>query len=152
MLRTERECTTATHWTEQQYRELFNATKSRPQRLALVAESELSHSQTESSCYPTPLGFLVARSIAPEWELENIIVATSARRQGVGKQLLEGLISVARATRSASVFLEVRERNMAARALYERLCFRETGRRKSYYANPLEDAILYSFNLNPARD
>jgi ribosomal-protein-alanine N-acetyltransferase len=41
------------------------------------------------------------------------------------------------------VFLEVRESNAAARALYANAGFEQTSRRKSYYANPLEDAILY---------
>ena len=56
-------------------------------------------------------------------------------------------------TNSESVFLEVRESNSAARSLYEKLGFQQTGRRKSYYANPIEDAILYSKSsfLTPIR-
>ena len=46
-----------------------------------------------------------------------------------------------------SLFLEVRESNTAARKLYEKLGFRETGRRKAYYSNPIEEAILYSKTL-----
>jgi [ribosomal protein S18]-alanine N-acetyltransferase len=75
-------------------------------------------------------------------------VAPSARRIGVGKRLLERLLDGARETHSTSVFLEVRESNVAARTLYEKLGFRETGRRKSYYASPLEDAVLYSLALS----
>jgi ribosomal-protein-alanine N-acetyltransferase len=41
------------------------------------------------------------------------------------------------------VFLEVRESNSAARTLYEKAGFEATGLRKSYYANPVEDAVLY---------
>jgi [ribosomal protein S18]-alanine N-acetyltransferase len=136
----ERESPTAAHWSEQQYSDLFTATQSRPQRLVLVAVD---------SQYGGVVGFLVARHLAPEWELENIVVSLSARRMGVGKRLLERLLDEARETHSASVFLEVRESNAAARSLYEKLGFRETGRRKSYYTSPLEDAILYSIDLNP---
>jgi [ribosomal protein S18]-alanine N-acetyltransferase len=152
IMRIERDCDTAAHWAEQQYRELFGAAADRDiKRLALVAESASSSAETDSR-ETAPLGFLVARHLAPEWELENIVVTPSARRKGVGKQLLDGLLNTAREAHSTVVFLEVRESNIAARALYEKLGLRETGRRKSYYTSPLEDAILYSFDLNPARE
>ena len=51
-----------------------------------------------------------------------------------------------------SVFLEVRESNTAARGLYEKLAFHQTGRRKSYYCAPLEDAILYFKDLRAGRN
>jgi len=57
--------------------------------------------------------------------------------------LLGTLMATARETHSDSVFLEVRESNTVARRLYEKAGFQETGRRKSYYTNPTEDAILY---------
>lgn len=56
---------------------------------------------------------------------------------------MEALLDEARQNGEA-VFLEVRESNMAARRLYEKLGFAETGRRRGYYANPPEDAVLYS--------
>ena len=89
------------------------------------------------------LGFLVALHVAPEWELENIVVDPSARRRGVGKQLMDALLSAAHQTNCEAVFLEVRESNAAARTLYEKAGFEQTGRRKSYYNNPEEDAIMY---------
>jgi ribosomal-protein-alanine N-acetyltransferase len=134
----ERESSTAAHWTVQQYRALLVPTPG-IRRLALVAEGV--------GAAPAVLGFLVARHLAHEWELENIVVALSARRTGVGKRLLEGLLAAARETHSELVFLEVRESNLVARGLYEKIGFRETGRRKSYYTNPLEDAVLYSLAL-----
>lgn len=93
------------------------------------------------------LGFLVARYIAPDWELENIVVDPNARRRGLGKHLLDALLAKARETNSESVFLEVRESNGSARALYESAGFHQTGRRKSYYSGPAEDAILYRLTL-----
>jgi ribosomal-protein-alanine N-acetyltransferase len=95
----------------------------------------------------TRLGFLVARHIAPQWELENIVVASAARRKGVGKRLLDTLLAHAMSTNSDTVFLEVRESNTTARSLYESRGFHETGRRKSYYTNPQEDAVLYCLTL-----
>ena len=92
-------------------------------------------------------GFLVAIQIDAEWELENIVVDPGKRRRGFAKQLLEVLVATARSTNSESVFLEVRESNLAARSLYERAGFELTGHRKSYYANPQEDAVLYRLRL-----
>jgi ribosomal-protein-alanine N-acetyltransferase len=92
-------------------------------------------------------GFLVARYLPPEWELENIVVAPAVRRMGIGRQLMDALVVQGRQTNGTAIFLEVRESNTAARGLYERLGFMETGRRKAYYANPSEDAVLYSKTL-----
>jgi ribosomal-protein-alanine N-acetyltransferase len=138
----ERASPAAAHWTEQQYRELFQADA---ERLVLVAEeaSRVSAEAEISSASTALAAFLVARNVAPDWELENIVVAPSARWNGLGTRLLRALFASAIETNSESVFLEVRESNTPARALYERAGFHQTGRRKSYYPNPLEDAVLY---------
>jgi ribosomal-protein-alanine N-acetyltransferase len=136
----ERQCATAAHWTEAQYRQAFQ--RERMARLVLVADAS-EPVASGSDAGDGVLGFLVARHLAPEWELENIVVAPSARRQGHGNRLLNALLAAARETHNASVFLEVRESNAAARSLYERAGFEQTGRRKSYYTSPVEDAILY---------
>jgi ribosomal-protein-alanine N-acetyltransferase len=60
---------------------------------------------------------------------------------------MDALLSAARETNSDSVFLEVRESNVAARSLYEKAGFEQEGRRKSYYTNPMEDAVLYRLIL-----
>jgi [ribosomal protein S18]-alanine N-acetyltransferase len=136
----ERQCATAAHWTEPQYHEAFQ--RERMERLVLVADAS-EPVASDPGAGGGVLGFLVARHLAPEWELENIVVAPSARRQGLGNRLLNALLAAARETLSASVFLEVRESNPSARTLYEKAGFEQTGRRKSYYASPVEDAILY---------
>ena len=114
-----------------------------------MAEDSLLIPATESGDGPSSgvVGFLIARHLAPEWELENIVVAHIARRKGLGKLLLNALLSAARETNSDSVFLEVRESNAAARTLYEKAGFEQTGRRKTYYTNPTEDAVLYRGTL-----
>lgn len=146
MLALNRASPTAAHWTEQQYLQLFQNGSDAPERLVLIAESS-SKTLTEDTTSEV-VGFLVARHISPEWELENIVVAPAARRKGLGKRLLEALLTMARKTNSTSVFLEVRESNVAARGLYERLGFRQTGCRTAYYVNPPEDAILYCLDLS----
>lgn len=85
--------------------------------------------------------------MAPEWEIENIVVAPKVRRKGIGRQLVDALLAAAGETNSESVFLEVRESNAAARKLYESAGFQQNGRRKSYYSDPPEDAILYRKDL-----
>lgn len=111
----------------------------------LVADRDLQQGQSDEK--PTVLGFLVARQVAGEWELENIVVAEEFRGKGVGTQLLRELLTQAQKGNSDSVFLEVRESNAPARHFYQKLGFRETGRRKAYYSNPAEDAILYGRTL-----
>ena len=135
MLQLDRQSPTAAHWTDEQYRQAFQGEG--PDRLLLVAESSLDI-----------LGFLVARHVAPEWELENIVVAPSARRKGLGKRLLDALLAAARETNSSAIFLEVRESNTSARTLYEKAGFEPAGRRKSYYTDPVEDAVMYRLTLN----
>ena len=136
MIALERESPTAAHWTEQQYRQLFSPVPGDPQRLAVVIEEE-----------STVLGFLVAHQIQPEWELENVMVSPAERRRGWGARLLEELVARARTAKSEAIFLEVRESNQSARALYIRAGFKEIGRRKSYYSAPTEDAVLYRLAL-----
>lgn len=141
----ERAAVSAAHWTESQYQALFSPSMSGVQHLVLVAEAAFAKPHLTN---PTsPLGFLVARRISPEWELENIVVAPAARRTRIGQQLLKALLDTAKKTNSESVFLEVRDSNTAARAFYEKTGFRQVGRRKSYYQDPVEDAYLYRFDL-----
>jgi ribosomal-protein-alanine N-acetyltransferase len=143
----ERESATAAHWTEAQYRQTLGSDGQT--RLLLVAHDSPSTSSLEisSGASINILGFLVARHLALEWELENIVVAPAARRNGLGRRLLNALLSAAREANSDSVFLEVRESNASARILYEKAGFEQAGRRKSYYSNPPEDAILYRLDL-----
>lgn len=135
----------AAHWSEEQYLELLQSGSEGPERLILVAESSPKSTAKEATFSID--AFLVARHVANEWELENIVVALGAQRRGLGRELLQTLFTTAHKTDSASVFLEVRESNKAARSLYEKSGFRQMGRRSGYYVNPTEDAILYRFDL-----
>jgi [ribosomal protein S18]-alanine N-acetyltransferase len=92
--------------------------------------------------------FLVARFSATECELENLVVSELQRRRGLASELLLSLIASARERKLERILLEVRESNEAARALYGKLGFQENGRRKAYYRQPPEDAILLVLTLN----
>jgi ribosomal-protein-alanine N-acetyltransferase len=141
MIHLERQSQEAAHWSELQYADLFDEDRG-SHRLVLMVE-HAKHPDEE----PQAVGFLVANYIGPEWELENIVVATEARGKGIGTGLMRELFERAKQANGVLVHLEVRESNRAARALYEKLEFRESGRRKSYYSNPFEDAVLYARRL-----
>jgi ribosomal-protein-alanine N-acetyltransferase len=85
--------------------------------------------------------------VAGEWEIENAVVAPEFHRRGVGRDLLGELLRQAGMAGGTAVWLEVRESNSAARGLYEKHGFRETGRRRGYYNDPSEDAILYELRV-----
>jgi [ribosomal protein S18]-alanine N-acetyltransferase len=136
---------TAAEWTREQYERVL---AEHSLRRALILEEkilELEPNRREEENQPR--GFLVAQEIAGEWEIENIAVAGPARRRGLGTRLLGEFLAQARARGARAVYLEVRESNRAARALYEKWAFEESGRRKSYYRQPDEDAIVYRLSL-----
>ncbi len=87
-------------------------------------------------------GFLVMRSALDELEILNIAVAPQWRRAGVGSGLLKHALGVAGTAGAQCVFLEVRESNRAAIALYARHGFQAAGRRENYYSAPAEAALL----------
>lgn len=149
MMELERQCAEAAHWTDRQYQRGFESTESDPsQRLALVIDKDHDALPEPRSKVGFPLiAFLVANHVGREWELENVVVKLAFRRKGVGTRLLNELLTRARATNSECVFLEVRESNHAARALYLKWGFEQAGRRKVYYTSPPEDAILYRRSL-----
>ena len=134
MMALEKHAATAAHWSAGQYEALFRASDVGRVALVLQEESGLQ-------------GFVIARAAGEEWEIENIAIAGQARRRGLGTRLLGQLLDLARAQSATAVFLEVRESNQAARALYEKWAFLESGHRRRYYKDPAEDAILYRLDF-----
>lgn len=94
-----------------------------------------------------PAGYFIGREAAGSGEILNLAVAPEFRRRGIGGALLEeGLVAFHR--RGASeVFLEVRESNHSAQALYLARGFRPVGQRAAYYRNPREDALVLRLAL-----
>lgn len=129
----EKHAVTAAHWSAEQYQTIFSGPQS---RIALVIEDQGAIQ-----------GFLIARIIDSEWEIENVAVAGPARRRGFGARLLGELLNTARSRGGTAIFLEVRESNSAARRLYQKWAFSENGRRAAYYRDPEEAAITYRFDL-----
>lgn len=92
-------------------------------------------------------GYGEFRNVAGEAQIYNIAVAPEFRREGIGEELLRHMISKAEEDGCSLVTLEVRSGNEAAMKLYEKLGFRETGRRKNYYQKGKEDAVLMDLDL-----
>jgi ribosomal-protein-alanine N-acetyltransferase len=88
-------------------------------------------------------GFLVWRPLGEgECELLNLVVKPACRRQGVARRLLELLLH----GEGKTVFLEVRESNLAAQNFYKSMGFKEVSIRKGYYDSPPESAIVMKFH------
>jgi ribosomal-protein-alanine N-acetyltransferase len=92
-------------------------------------------------------GYIVAWFVLDEGEIGNLAVADEARRNGVGARLLDGAIAAVRTAGVDALYLEVRDSNAAARALYASRGFVEVGRRRDYYRRPKEDALVLRLEL-----
>ncbi len=86
------------------------------------------------------VGYIVTSVVVDEAEIANLAVAPAWRRRGVGACLVDAAVAHARAAGACVMYLEVRESNDAARALYRSRAFAPVGRRRAYYRNPVEDA------------
>jgi ribosomal-protein-alanine N-acetyltransferase len=95
------------------------------------------------------LAFAATRIQIPEMDILNLAVAPRRRQSGFGRLLVRLLLEHAALAGIRRVFLEVREGNHLARKLYENSGFRETQRRRGFYREPEEDAILMSLKIEP---
>ena len=91
-------------------------------------------------------GLLAPRG-ATEGDIQTIAVADSARGHGLGRALMEALISEARKRGARLIFLEVRADNPGAQRLYARLGFLDVGVRRGYYQPDNVDAIVMRLNI-----
>lgn len=121
----------APQWPRSAYETALEPAK--PRRMALVAE-EVETGRIE--------GFVIARLMPPEAELESVAVVADLQRNGAGRLMLQELAQAAGVLGVSAVVLEVRASNQAARQFYRALGFTEVGRRPGYYADPIEDAVL----------
>lgn len=95
------------------------------------------------------VGYSVHSAAAGEAHLLNLAVAPSHQGQGLGRYLLQRVLADVRALGARTLFLEVRQSNRAAQALYESEGFNEVGRRFDYYPAEAgrEDALIYAREL-----
>lgn len=93
------------------------------------------------------VGYLCVWEIADEIHVTNVAVHPGRRRQGIARALLGGLLAEAQARDVRLIVLEVRPSNREAIALYESFGFRVTGRRRGYYYDTGEDALVMEARL-----
>jgi [ribosomal protein S18]-alanine N-acetyltransferase len=121
----------APHWNRVDYERILASHDEKASRAAWIA--------AEGSDL---IGFVVGHLIAGVCEVESIVVASFARRLGIGKSLLDTLAGWALASGAQKLELEVRAGNRSAIAFYENAGFSREGLRPSYYRDPEEDAVL----------
>lgn len=93
------------------------------------------------------VGHLIGRVVVDEAEILTVAVSQGARRRGVGRALLDEAMRRMAAKGARTIWLEVRPSNAAALALYGVLGFRAAGRRREYYREPVEDALVLRRDL-----
>jgi ribosomal-protein-alanine N-acetyltransferase len=94
------------------------------------------------------VGYLCVWEIADEVHITNVAVHPGRRREGIARALLGGVLTEARARDLRLIVLEVRPSNLEAIGLYESFGFRVTGRRRGYYYDTGEDALVMEARLH----
>jgi len=137
VLALDRETEWAPHWPRETYRTFLQTGKPADalQRFALVAE-------VDGERVGVALGRLLLDGVENACELEWIAVELGKRRQGIGRALMEGVEAWSQEHGGLRLMLEVRAGNITAQRLYGRSGWVETGRRRDYYRDPREDAVL----------
>lgn len=120
-------------WSEGSFREALTS----PWTFGLVAQTSRGLA-----------GYFIGRETAGMGEVLNLAVAPEFRRRGVASALLESGLAAFRRRKADEVFLEVRESNITAQALYVGRGFRPVGQRAGYYRHPKEDALVLRLALD----
>ena len=90
----------------------------------------------------TVVGYIGSQTVMGETDMMNVAVHPDHRRKGIAESLIHALVQKLKECESHCLTLEVRASNAPAIALYEKLGFTEAGRRRNYYRNPKEDALI----------
>ena len=93
------------------------------------------------------VGFAVGSVVGEVGELESVAVGEGWRRMGVGRRLCGAVMGWCAEVGAGWVELEVRVGSVGARGMYAELGFAEVGRRRGYYRDPVEDAVLLRVGL-----
>ena len=128
----ERAIAEAPHWSEEVWRGVVVAVEGLVYERACFAAQKGDH----------VVGFIVTRVTGGVAELESVVVIDAMKRKGLGRALCVAAMEWAWAAGAEVMVLEVRASNVGALSLYGSLGFREQGRRKGYYRDPVEEALL----------
>ncbi|BCK42577.1 ribosomal-protein-alanine acetyltransferase [Streptococcus suis] len=116
-----------------------------PWTLEQIASSMTSQDEDYYLAYEGQelVGFLAVQTVLDEMEILQIVVKADFQRLGIASLLMAAVMDW-----DGDIFLEVRESNSAAQDLYTRQHFTKIGKRKDYYRNPVEDAVLMKRERN----
>jgi [ribosomal protein S18]-alanine N-acetyltransferase len=95
------------------------------------------------------VGYMVSWLIIEEVQIATIVTAEAWRGRGLGELLLHHTLQHGLAHRATTATLEVRVSNVVAQNLYRKYGFVEVGRRRKYYRDNGEDALLMTAELAP---
>ena len=112
----------------------------------LILESDISNVLVVK-LNDTVVGYVSFTIIIDECQIINFATKSEYRRQGIGKKIMEALIKYCKEHNVAKVFLEVRESNLSAIALYEKYGFFKVGVSKGHFSKPRENAVLMNLEL-----
>ena len=115
-------------WTEEDFRAML----AQPQTVMLCAKNAEG----------TICGYVGYMGVMETGDILNVAVHPDFRRQNIGRLLMQAAHSDAAERGVEDMLLEVRESNLSAIALYQSLGFYEAGRRRRFYRNPSEDALV----------
>jgi ribosomal-protein-alanine N-acetyltransferase len=139
LLAIERSCAEAPHWSEEVWRRLLTEDESGENlRACFIAQDANSTA-----------GFIVVRCVVGVADIDSVAVKEASRRQGIAKRLCAEAIAWSRTMSAETIELEVRASSEGAKALYATLGFTEHGRRRGYYRDPADNAVLMSLPLRP---
>ena len=100
-----------------------------------------------AKCNNMVVSYITYSVVVDEMQIANIATHPDFRRLGIAKMLLSSLFEEAKNGNICVITLEVRHTNTPAICLYKKCGFSEVGKRKNYYKNPVEDAILMNLAL-----
>ena len=112
------------------------------EQIAALPENKQCRSRLCRDASGGLLGWSCFLLVVDEAELLKIAVVPAWRHHGFGRALVRDVVAGAARLGARRLFLEVRAGNLAARALYRKTGFTEIGRRKGYYDNPPDDALV----------
>ena len=90
---------------------------------------------------------IIYSAVCDSADLLRVAVDAGSRRRGIGFKLMEAMIDDCKDRNVQSIFLEVRESNAAAIAMYEQFGFIKISTRKKYYDSPVEDGLVMQKQL-----
>lgn len=122
-------------WSEEQFLEDI---RNKQSEYLLLQETEI-------------LGFLGYHQFLDEMEIFNLVIDRSQKKKGYGSQLLKELVKLAQEEQIAQILLEVRVSNLSAQNLYLSNGFEVVARRKDYYQQPIEDALIMIKKVRPTQ-